>query len=130
MQQVFRPLKLVIADDSAMVRGRLKGLLASVPDVEVVAETANVTTTLDAIRSLKPDAVTLDVRMPPTNGLNVLKTMREEHLHAVVIVLTNYPFAEYKERALALGARAFLHKSSDFERVPALLHELSRQLQH
>jgi DNA-binding NarL/FixJ family response regulator len=71
--------------------------------------------------------VSRDAEAIRSEGIEVLKAMRDENLKAVVIVLTNYPYAEYRQRAKALGAQAFLHKSSDFERVPALLHRLLTQ---
>jgi DNA-binding NarL/FixJ family response regulator len=121
------PLKVLIADDSKVIRERLAGLLREVPDVSVVGETEDVAGTLEGIRRLCPSVVILDLSMPGGSGLDVLREMGREGLEAVVIVLTNYPFPEYRKEALDRGASAFLNKSSEFDRVAELVRAMLNQ---
>jgi DNA-binding NarL/FixJ family response regulator len=121
------PLRVLIADDSTVIRDRLAALLREVPGVSVVAESGDVSGTLDAIRQLRPAVVVLDVSMPGGSGLDVLRQMAEEGLQAVTIVLTNYPFPEYEKKAREQGAIAFLNKSSEFMKVADLMRHLASQ---
>jgi two-component system, NtrC family, response regulator PilR len=69
--------------------------------------------------------MTLDLRLPDGNGLNVLQMIQREHIPTAVIVLTSYPYPQYETRARAAGAYAFLNKASDFgsltDRLQALM---------
>jgi DNA-binding NarL/FixJ family response regulator len=120
-------LSTLIADDSAVVRERLAALLREVPGVSVVAETEDVKGTLEGIRRLRPAVVVLDINMPGGSGLDVLRRMAEERIRAVVIVLTNFAFPEYEQKARELGASAFLDKSNAFTKVADMVRELSNQ---
>jgi DNA-binding NarL/FixJ family response regulator len=118
-------LTVQIADDSHVIRERLGGLLREVPDVSVVAETGEAKETLDAVRRLTPAVLILDLSMPGGSGLEVLRQMSRDRLATVVIVLTNFPFPEYKKEALRHGAVAFLNKSSEFMKVIEFVRQLT-----
>lgn len=120
-------LSVLLADDSGVVRERLAALLQEMPGVSVVGETEDVAGTLEGIRRLCPAVVVLDISMPGGSGLDVLRRMGEERLQAVVIVLTNFPFPEYEQKARAYGASAFLNKSTEFMKVADLVRALSDQ---
>jgi two-component system response regulator DesR len=129
MQEIGPPLSVLIADDSAIVRDRLADLLREVSGVSIVGETEDVAGTLDGIRRLRPAVVVLDINMPGGSGLDVLKWIRQEGLAAVVIVLTNFAFPEYEQKARAYGASAFLNKSSEFMKAVELVRAHSGQYQ-
>ena len=120
-------LRVLIADDSAVVRERQADLLRELPGVSVVAETTDVAGTLEQIRSLQPEVVLLDLGMPGGSGLDVLRQMRAEQLHATVIVLTNYRSVEYEKAVREYGAIAFLDKSRDFMKAAELICELAER---
>jgi CheY-like chemotaxis protein len=124
MAKSFAVLRLLIADDSSIVRERLRNLLIEVPHVEVVGETADVAGTIEAIRTSRPDVVILDINMPGGSGFDVLEMVRLEQLKTAVIVASNLVEPEYQRRALAEGARAFVDKSRDFMRVAGLVQEM------
>jgi FixJ family two-component response regulator len=71
--------------------------------------------------------VVLDINMPGGSGLDVLRWMREERIRAVVIVLTNFAFTEYEQKARAYGATAFLNKSYEFMKVVDLVRKTRSQ---
>ena len=127
MKENGMSLSVLIADDSGEVRERLAALLAEVPGVTIVAETEDVEGTLEGIRRLRPAVVVLDINMPGGSGLDVLRRMAEERIRAVVIVLTNFAFPEYEQKAHAYGATAFLDKSREFIKVANLVRQLSNQ---
>ena len=112
-------------DDSEAIRERLVLLLNEIAGVEIVGQAETVAQATEAVRQLKPDAMTLDLRLPDGNGLDVLRLIQQEGLPTAVIVLTSYPYPQYEKRARAAGAYAFLNKAGDFDRIPEVLHAMT-----
>lgn len=114
-------MKVVIADDSSLLRDRIKALLDSASDISVVGEAENGTDALRIIKREKPDLVFLDIRMPEMNGIEVLKKIRELKMKTKVCILTNYPYPQYKRKCMEEGADFFLSKTEDFENINAVI---------
>jgi DNA-binding NarL/FixJ family response regulator len=114
-------VRLLIVDDSATVRDSVTRLCSLNPRLEVVGQAKDGVEALAAIRKLKPDVVTLDLRMPNLGGLEVLQAVRDEIEKMVVIVLTARNEEFYRQKCFELGARHVFDKSGDFE---PLLHVL------
>lgn len=117
--------KLMIVDDSELLRTRLKNIIASVSNIFIVAEASNSIEGLQLIKHTKPDILILDIRIPGANGLDVLANIRKENKKMKVLIITNYPNEQYRNTALKLGADYFLNKSTEFEQIPAILYEIS-----
>ena len=79
---------------------------------------------LEAIGRLKPDVVILDIRMPGGNGIQVLEVIKGNEAAPVVIMLTAFPYPQYREKCLKAGADYFFDKASEFSRVPEVLKQL------
>src|SRR4051812_3314508 len=118
-----RPIRILIADDSAPVRSSLSALLARVPGTEVVAVAQNGREALELIRTHVPDVITLDIRMPELTGLAVLEILQKERISAIIIILTGLAEEEYRQRCLELGASHFFHKATEFEKVIEILND-------
>jgi DNA-binding NarL/FixJ family response regulator len=116
-------MKLFIADDSEMMRERIRELVLAVEGIELVGEAGDVRASIKGILDLKPDVVILDIRMPGGSGLDVLRGVKG-HATPLIIVLTNYPFPEYKEIAIKLGANLFFDKSTEFDEVQRVLERM------
>src|SRR5260370_3830696 len=125
--ETARPLKVLIADDSASIRAAVGSWISRLPNVEVVGLAENGREAIEQIHQLKPDAVTLDVRMPDLSGINVLEWIKKEGLELMVIVLTGVVEMEYRRKCLELGASFFFHKSTEFEKAIEVLADLARQ---
>jgi FlaA1/EpsC-like NDP-sugar epimerase/DNA-binding NarL/FixJ family response regulator len=110
-------LRVLIVDDSAVIRERLVALLNDIDGVEVVGQAETAAQAAGALRHLKPDAMTMDLRLPDGNGMDLLRLIQREHLSTAVIVLTSYPYPQYDQRARAAGAYAFLNKAADFDKI-------------
>jgi DNA-binding NarL/FixJ family response regulator len=123
----IRKLKVFVADDSAFIRERLPDMLSELSGVEVVGQAEDGTGALASIRELNPDVVILDIRMPEMNGIDVLKELQNDKLRPIVMVMTNYPYAQYREKCRALGANYFFDKSKDFDRLFLALQQLNRK---
>jgi two-component system response regulator EvgA len=110
-------MKIVIADDSSLMRDRIKGILNDINNVFVVGEAENGVDALQLIREKEPDMVILDIRMPGMNGIEVLKKIRELKMKVKVCILTNYPYVQYKERCFAEGASYFFDKNQSMDEL-------------
>ena len=116
-----RPVKVLIVEDSPIVRERLAGLIAGVRNVAIVGQTGDGFQAQALFRQHRPDAVVLDIQVPGINGMDLLAQFKREHPACVVMVLTTYAFKEFRQRCVALGADYFFDKSSEFERVTEVL---------
>jgi DNA-binding NarL/FixJ family response regulator len=108
-------LRVVLADDSYLVREALSHLLEGAPDIEVVAVCAEGDSLVDAIEAERPDVVLTDIRMPPgddAEGVNVAARLRETHPGVGVVLLSQYLEPRYALELLAGGSdgRAYLLK--------------------
>src|SRR5512134_274354 len=115
------PQRVLVVDDSPVVRNRVRSLLAETPGVRVVGEAEGVADAVAAIRLSRPDAVILDMRLRNGTGLEVLERVRDLTPPLRVVLLTNYDQQEYRDAARALGAVRFLDKSREFDRVAEAL---------
>ena len=119
--------KLIIVDDSELLRSRIKTLIASVNNVKLVAEASNSVDGLQLIKMYKPDILVLDIRMPGENGLDVLENVKKTYKRMKVLIITNYPNDQYKNIALKFGADYFINKSTEFEKIHVILSKLSKE---
>ncbi|MDO8671396.1 MAG: response regulator transcription factor [Dehalococcoidia bacterium] len=120
-------LRVFIADDSALIRDRLKGMLAEQGGIEIVGWAENAVQAIPAIRRLDPDVVILDIRMTAGDGMPVLKDIKSSQPDRVVIVLTAFPSPHHREAYLAAGADYFLDKTRDILKMTELLSELAQR---
>ncbi|WP_073261004.1 response regulator [Cryptosporangium aurantiacum] len=115
-------IRVVVADDEAMIRAGVRAILTTDPQIEVVAEAADGREAVDAARKHRPDVVLLDVRMPLMDGLSAAEELRRAVPSVAVLVLTTFGEDEYIERALTAGAAGFLLKSGDPRELLAGVH--------
>ena len=119
-----RIIRLLIVDDSKVMRHTLKLFCASIPRVVVIGEANNGLEALSAIRALKPDVITLDIRMPMMNGIEVLQAMNHEQLEGAVIVLSAIGGDPYRQKCFELGASYVLDKTTELEKLSRILSDL------
>jgi len=120
-------LRVVIVEDSAMIRARLAETLAEIPKLEIVGQAETEAEAVSLLRQGGWDATILDLQLKKGTGLGVLKAIAQGNrpAEAKVIVFTNFAFPQYKERSLMLGADFFFDKSREFHRVREVLAELA-----
>src|SRR6266404_511067 len=97
--------RVLIVDDSDTIRSMLVRLCAGLPQLEVVGEAKDGLEALEAIQKLKPDVVTLDIHMPKLNGLEVLRSLREEESKPIIIVLSSVTEERSEERRVGKECR-------------------------
>jgi DNA-binding NarL/FixJ family response regulator len=103
-------IKILIVDDQALVRAGFRMILDAQPDLEVVGEAADGSTAIDAVRTLRPDVVLMDIRMPGVDGIEATRRLTEAGVPSKIVILTTYDLDEYVFDALAAGASGFLLK--------------------
>jgi DNA-binding NarL/FixJ family response regulator len=120
-------LRIVIVEDSAIIRARLAETLSEIPNVEIVGQAETEQEAVALLRDSAWDAAVLDLQLKKGTGLGVLKALAQNGRapERKVIVFTNYAFPQYKERSLMLGADYFFDKSREFHRVREVLSELA-----
>ena len=114
-------LKLLIADDEAPARSRLRELLSGIHNVEIVAEAKNGQEALNLINDNKPDIVLLDIRMPEMNGIETAQHLQKMTPSPAVIFTTAYD--RYAIQAFDLNAVDYLLKPIRFERLQAAINK-------
>ena len=117
-------MRVFIADDSLLVVERLADLLNDLPGIELAGNAGEVSVGLQRIRQLRPDALILDLEMPGGSGMDVLRAVRRELPHLLVLVCTNSAYQQYRKECLAAGANYFLDKSMEFDKIPGILCQL------
>jgi DNA-binding NarL/FixJ family response regulator len=109
---IGEPLRVLLADDHALVRAGIRALVERIDGVEVVGQAGDGREALQMIKKQRPDIVLLDITMPGLNGFEVLDQTVKECPEVSVIVLSVHETEEYAMRALNLGAMGYLPKSA------------------
>jgi len=117
-------MKVLLADDSALIRERLRDMLSVFQQVEIVGSFENGTETLQALRSLKPDLAIVDLKMPGLSGLDVLTGIRKENSTLKFIILTFFSSGYYRQMAIQAGVDYFFSKVDDFEKVALVVADM------
>jgi len=105
-------MKILVADDHAVVRAGLKQLLNSQPDMEVVGEAIDGREALEKAKSIRPDVTLLDIAMPGLSGLEAMRLIKEAVPNTKIVVLSMHEKEAYVHRAFASGALAYVLKAS------------------
>jgi DNA-binding NarL/FixJ family response regulator len=108
----MKPIRVLLADDHTLVRAGIRGLVANLPDVEVVGEAGDGHEALRLAEALHPDVVLLDIGMPGLNGLEVTARLTKLDPMIRVVILSMHISEEYVLQALRAGAAGYLLKGS------------------
>ena len=117
-------IRIVIADDHAIVREGLKRIVSSVADMEVASEAADGAEVMQRVRELSFDVLMLDLSMPGRSGMELIKLLRAEHPKLRILVLSMHQELQYAVRAIKSGASGYLTKES----APAQLEQAIRKI--
>ena len=110
-------IRAFIVDDHAILRRGIRDILSDGEGIEVVGEAQDYNELRNKMRNLQIDVLLLDVNLPGKNGIDILKTLREEHPRVKVLMLSMYPEDQYALRALKAGAWGYLNKASAPEQL-------------
>ena len=124
--ETTRPHHVYIVDDSVPIRARLVEMLGRLDQVKLVGEAGTARDAIAGIRRTQPDSVLLDLNLMGPSGFEVLRTIHGESPAIAFVVLTNHADSQYERACLQQGARYFLDKFTQFERVPEVLQKIAR----
>lgn len=117
-------IRLIVADDHALVRAGISALLQSQPDIAVVAETGSGHEAIRLCAQHKPNVILLDLSMPDLDGLEVTKQVLAAQPEIKVIILTMYENEEYATRLLNAGAKGFIVKRMSPAELPSVIRKV------
>lgn len=120
------PIRILIADDHAIVRKGLHMLLSSEPGIEVIGEAADGVEVVEKARALQPDVILLDMMMPRQNGLEAIKQIKETDSSARILILTSFAEDDKVFPAIKGGALGYLLKDSAPEQLIQAIADVYR----
>jgi DNA-binding NarL/FixJ family response regulator len=118
-------IRIVIADDHAIVREGLKRIVASADDLDVVGEAKDGTEVLQRVRELTFDVLMLDLSMPGRNGMEMIKLIRADYPKLHILILSMHQELQYAVRAIQSGASGYLTKESAPEQLVQAIRKIA-----
>lgn len=119
-------LRVLLADDHAIIRDGLKQILADTEDLAVAGEAANGNEALALVREHDWDVVVLDISMPGRSGLDLIRLIRDERPKLPILILSMHHEEQYAVRALHAGASGYLTKESDADLLVHAIRRIAR----
>jgi two-component system, NarL family, response regulator DesR len=119
-------IRVLLAEDQAMVRGALTALLKLEPDIDVVGAAADGEEAWRAIQQLKPDLVVTDIEMPGVTGIELAQRVQRYELASKVVIVTTFARSGFLRRALDAGVSGYLLKDAPAEQLADALRKVHR----
>lgn len=120
-------MNVFIVENSVSLRERLTMILAGLKGVRVIGHAATAAEAVQKIGQTAPDVVILDIRLDEGTGFDVLEKIKLPHNRPVVVVLTNYPYPQYRARYMRAGADFFFDKSTELDSALDVLKNLGER---
>jgi len=121
----MKPIKILVADDHAVVRRGLRHILALSPDIVIAAEAVNGKEVLERLRTTAVDVLLMDVSMPDTDAVDLVTRVRAEHPPIAVLVHSMHAEGSVASRMLRAGASGYITKDSEPEQLVAALRKVA-----
>lgn len=122
---VTHALRVLLVEDSRVLTERISEAIGQISDVELIATVDNEPAAVAAAKRDQVDVMILDLHLKQGTGFGVMRALANIPARPCFVILTNYDLPEYKSAAMALGARYFLDKARDYDRLPDVLKEIS-----
>jgi len=119
-------IRVLVADDHAIVRKGIRALLATEPDIEVVGEAENGREAVTEVERLRPDVILMDLVMPEMDGIEAIRRITARQPEARILVLTSFAADDKVFPAIKAGALGYLLKDSGPEELVQAIHQVSR----
>jgi two-component system response regulator DesR len=119
-------IRILIAEDQAMVRGALSALLGLEPDIEVLGAAADGESAWRELQRLQPDVLVTDIEMPGLTGLELAQRIQRQGLPTKVVIVTTFARAGFLRRALEAGVSGYLLKDAPADHLAAALRQVQR----
>ena len=123
---VMPKIKVLLADDHTLFRQGIKNLLASEPDVEVVAEVSNAGDAMEKTAELRPDVVLMDIGMPGFSSFEATRQIKKDRPETKVLFLTMYDDEDYLVEGMEVGGNGYVLKDCPAPQLLAAIHDVQR----
>jgi DNA-binding NarL/FixJ family response regulator len=120
----MREIRVLIADDHAILRDGIRSLLERQDDIQIVGEASNGREALDLVGRVQPDIVLMDIAMPEMNGLEATRQIKDRYPQVKVLILTQHDDREYIEPVLKAGAAGYVLKRSGGREVVTAIYQV------
>jgi len=121
MKTTMSPIRLLLVDDQQLVREGLSSLLGAQPHLDVIGQAENGREAIALVRTLQPDVVLMDVRMPVMDGVAATRSLQAEFPQVKVLILTTFDDDEYLSQALREGAKGYLLKDTPAQELASAI---------
>ncbi len=121
-----RDYNILLADDHALVRGGIRGLLERLPGIKVIAEVSDGRAAVTYVQLKAPDMIVMDVSMPGLNGLDATASITHDHPEVKILVLSMHASEDYVLKALGAGASGYLLKDAATEELSVAIDAIRR----
>ena len=125
MTDMTQPIRVLLADDHAVVRQGIRQFLETSPNITIVAEASDGVDAVNLIREHKPDVAVVDIQMPGQSGVEVTRTIRAERLPVGVLILTAFDDPPYVKAVLQAGANGYVLKTADASEIVEAVQAVS-----
>ncbi len=122
-------MKVLIVDDSSLLRERLVSMISELPGVTTIGQAQDSSQALSSVQKLNPDVVILDIRLSEGNGIEILQRIKKKNAAPVTIMFTNYTYPQYRKKCEETGADFFFDKSTEFNKITDVLKRISQELE-
>jgi two-component system response regulator NreC len=120
------PIKLILADDHAVVRSGLRMLLEARPDIQIVGEAETGAEAVAKVKLLKPNVILMDIQMPDMNGIEATRRIKESGVNTAVLALTMYEDDQYFFEMLKAGASGYVPKRAAPDELVSAIRTVGR----
>ncbi len=126
----MKQIRVLLIEDHFLARMALQSVLAGHPQIRIIGEASDGEQGVEMYRTLKPDVVVLDLRLPRVSGFDVITTLRKAPVPARIVVLSNYSGSEDIYRAVRSGAMAYLTKDASGEELINAIKNVDRDIRY
>jgi len=119
-------IRVVLAEDQAMLRGALTSLLSLESDIEIVAQADNGSAALRHVQRLKPDVLITDIEMPELTGLEIADHLKRHGPQTAVMIITTFARPGYLQRAVKCGVKGYMLKDAPSEDLANAVRKIAR----
>jgi DNA-binding NarL/FixJ family response regulator len=124
MSSQLNPLRVILADDHAVVRAGIRQFIEHDPGLQVIAEAGNGQEACRLIDKLRPDVAVLDIQMPTMSGIEAVRWVRSQQIQVGLLILTAYDDDPYVQAVLRAGANGYVLKTSTPEEIIQAVHDV------
>ncbi len=120
-------MKVLVVDDSAILRERLVSMISELPEVKVISQAQDASQALNSVQKLNPDVVILDIRLSEGNGIEILQHIKKKNAAPVTIMFTNCPYPQYRKKCEETGVDFFFDKTTEFNKITDVLKKVGQE---